>query len=398
MPGADVVWGSEVIECADDEIQSKRSSGQGIEYDVLEALPMEDMHEDQPTTPANFGDVGETLKCHKCAKENALQRYCGSCGAPLSMDEYVALKVKDSLSDLDRGRGYLERDVAMRVFERVFTWVKISGIFFAIALLPLGGFGIYRLSSVFTAIEDAKTNIVSMAARTQDDLQRDGEEARNTLQQVASEAAQRIAKESETAAQSSHQFQSSVERARFDVLKGTADAQARVADLKLRIAGADALQQDVARMRAELQSATRDLREQQKLLENQSLFIKKVFSTYTTESFNLSRNAQKYIALPRNPTGALVFVLLKEPPIAETVQMQYRFAVQPRGAYTILDNLVVLRWGEAIERLAAYDMVVSYFPDRSSKKQYSTLTTRDGNVYLDNVRMNIAPIASPEKQ
>jgi hypothetical protein len=61
--------------------------------------------------------------CFQCGQDNPDQSFCGACGASLALKDYVTASIRQQIDIRDRNR--LESDAAMRVFERVFNWVKI---------------------------------------------------------------------------------------------------------------------------------------------------------------------------------------------------------------------------------------------------------------------------------
>jgi hypothetical protein len=80
----------------------------------------------------------------------------------------------------------------------------------------------------------------------------------------------------------------------------------------------------------------------------------------------------------------IVFLLLKETPIQNTIQLRYHvFTQQPNTYLVLVHNLIVFFWGEPAANLTNKQISVSYFPDRSDKELIHSISEHDGRWYAD---------------
>jgi hypothetical protein len=86
-----------------------------------------------------FGDA-ET--CFRCGTKNPDQAFCGACGSPLALNDFISSVVRDQLVQTIRDRDVLEMDSSIKVFTKAWSWMRlIFGI--AVALLFFAGFGVF---------------------------------------------------------------------------------------------------------------------------------------------------------------------------------------------------------------------------------------------------------------
>src|ERR1700730_15816336 len=64
-------------------------------------------------------------RCYQCGKDNPDQAFCGTCGSPLALNDFIATKVKTQIADSIRARGVLEVDSSIKVFEKALGWMKL---------------------------------------------------------------------------------------------------------------------------------------------------------------------------------------------------------------------------------------------------------------------------------
>ena len=96
------------------------------------------------------------MECFRCHCENQEQKFCGSCGAPLQLEEYIALQVKSELEKNSRERDLVERESAIRIFEKVQGWVRAFAFVGLAITVPLAAFGVYKWSDLMGVINAAK--------------------------------------------------------------------------------------------------------------------------------------------------------------------------------------------------------------------------------------------------
>src|ERR1051325_10995449 len=64
-------------------------------------------------------------ECYACGKDNASQAFCGACGSPLALHDYIAKQVKDQVNETIRDRDVLEMDSSIKVFQQAWGWIKL---------------------------------------------------------------------------------------------------------------------------------------------------------------------------------------------------------------------------------------------------------------------------------
>jgi hypothetical protein len=89
------------------------------------------------------------------------------------------------------------------------------------------------------------------------------------------------------------------------------------------------------------------------------------------------------IALPHDPTHSTIYILLKSPPIPQTVDVQWHIFAQPKNSYFLVGNMVIFRWGQSIDRFREQQLSVTYVDKPKAKPTYSALTLNDNRVMAD---------------
>ena len=93
-------------------------------------------------------------QCHQCGNDNnPAQAFCGNCGSPLSLDEYISAKVRDQLSNTIRDRDVLEIDSSIKVFTQAWGWIKTIFGIAATLLVVAGGGVIWKVSDFRSGVE-----------------------------------------------------------------------------------------------------------------------------------------------------------------------------------------------------------------------------------------------------
>lgn len=109
--------------------------------------------------------------CYRCGRENpAEQSFCGACGSPLAISEYISATVKDQIEHSIRDRNLLETESAIKVFNKALSWMKLMlGI--AAGLLILAGSGVFwKVSDFGAAVNTAKQSVTETAKKSSDDI------------------------------------------------------------------------------------------------------------------------------------------------------------------------------------------------------------------------------------
>ena len=99
-----------------------------------------------PTSIKDVAAMGEETpqqlkQCYQCGHGNTDQTFCGACGSPLHLNDYIAKKVKDQLAETIQNRDVLERESSIKVFNQAWGWIKLFGGI-SIELFVLTGAGV----------------------------------------------------------------------------------------------------------------------------------------------------------------------------------------------------------------------------------------------------------------
>src|SRR6185312_14903305 len=129
--------------------------------------------------------------CHSCGSSNSTsQSFCGSCGSPLSLEDFIAKRVSENVATAIRDRNVLETESSIRVFERAWGWVKIVGTI-AAALLVLVGAGVtWKVSDWWRAVDSAKIAVTETANTARQQIHSSSTVSLNSIRK-ASTAAQK---------------------------------------------------------------------------------------------------------------------------------------------------------------------------------------------------------------
>jgi hypothetical protein len=328
----------------------------------------------------------KSMTCFGCATENPQQAFCGACGAPLPLADFLAKNVKDQITASTRDRNVVETESAIRVFEKVFGWVKIFGTTAAI-LLTLVGLGIaWKVTDFQSGVEQAKQMVLGAAKTSREEI---ASASRRTLDEVngtSSSARSAISAASATAGNESKNFSRIAGQTKAQMLLETLTFRQEVTDARAQLQVANKLQPEMAAMREELSRATRDIKAQQQVLASSEEFAKTIFASHTTELFRMTEpHTERYAILPP-PTGGnrtVVFIVLKAAPIAQTIQVQWHLYAQPADSFFNIHNLIVFMWGDPPGNLKTQELSVAYFPDKSDKELIHSLSMKDGRAFAD---------------
>jgi hypothetical protein len=134
----------------------------------------------QPPAPGTSPKV-----CYHCGKDNSDQSFCGACGSPLALSEYLSTSVKKQLADTIQDRDVLERESSVKIFERVWGWMKLMfGI--VAALLVFTGVNIFWKASDFSAgVDKAKQSVTDTAKKSVDDISQISSQSKRDLSEAS---------------------------------------------------------------------------------------------------------------------------------------------------------------------------------------------------------------------
>jgi len=328
------------------------------------------------------------MNCPRCNAPNTEDKnYCGDCGTPLNpslvyLEGFIKAQVKESLDARFKDQKLLEVETSQAVIERVKSWTTLFGYFVAIPIallvLAFAVFGIKEFRDFRALVKSAQDQLkprleqakssADNAKQQADEAQREAAEAKKTIQSasgVATQVRTLSAQFSQLENQTSLQMKNASERA---------DKQLRELDSKI-------------------ESATKDIAEQQKKLASTNELVKSIFERGRTEYFDTKSQNSHFVLLSYRmgdkssaKNGAFVFMLLAEVPIRQTIELKFHLSSQPRGSYSpIRGNVLWFNWGENAESLKEFPLEVTYIPDptASSTMIFKSLSIRERRVYAD---------------
>src|SRR5262245_51802584 len=128
-------------------------------------------------------------QCYQCGHESVDQPFCGGCGAPLNLNDYIAKKVKDQLADTIQNRDVLERESSIKVFKQVWDWLKIFGAVAGILLVFIGVFFAWKVSDFWSGVDKAKQSVEDTAKKSSEEIAKALEAGKAAITTASDEAA-----------------------------------------------------------------------------------------------------------------------------------------------------------------------------------------------------------------
>jgi F0F1-type ATP synthase membrane subunit b/b' len=328
------------------------------------------------------------MKCPNCSAE-ALdgKRFCADCGVALSpKDQKLRTIVQQELSrslknDLRDGK-IVERELAEGVALKVFNWARIFGAVIAVPLtllvITLGFLG-YRKYEDFTSSIDKVEAVINpkiqRAEQQAEATQRKAAEAQNVVDNALNEATTQLT--------SISSIRSQVTQVATRVGLVEKDTTAQIESSRNKISA------QIGDVEKKLGDAVADISEQRKKLADTNELISAVFSKGVLESFDMKD--LKRTAVIGSDAHVSVYFLLKDPPIFQTLQLQWYLTPQPRRSYGIIGNVVYFGWGQTIAGLQSHEMDITYVPNLLSKEQrFKSLSVKNGKVFADD--KELAPV------
>lgn len=318
------------------------------------------------------------MKCFQCSSANPAQAYCGNCGSPLDLAAFIRNRVDVELQQKTQMRDLVERESAVRIFEKAYGWAKMAAGVAVVVVLPLAAIGIYKWSDLFSTINSAKQNVSRSAADAEKAVLNVATRERRAIESASTESQRNLLQISSESTREGKAVVESALSARRQIAHETLQAQNAIEGLQEQLQTASKLQPEMLSIRDEL---TRH----QKVLSSSQEFVRDIFKSHHTEYFDATRSpSARYRILPRkNGQGATVYILLDQTPIAETLDLQFHIYSQPHGSYIAIHNLVVFSWGDPDANLKTHPLVATYFPDDLDHEAIKSLSEEAGRIYAD---------------
>lgn len=125
------------------------------------------------------------MNCFRCSSGNAEdQKFCGNCGAPLHLNEFLQEAIQASLKDRLRDQKVVESEIAETVANRLIGWGKILGVLIGIPLGILTVVLSFNLRDLSKIAEKARTEVGSEITAATDQAKKLKTETQALQQQV----------------------------------------------------------------------------------------------------------------------------------------------------------------------------------------------------------------------
>jgi hypothetical protein len=333
------------------------------------------------------------MTCPQCNSPSAEgKKYCADCGTPLEpqtkhLESFVKSQVEESIRERFKDQKLVDIETTQAVAERLHGWAKLFAFFVGV---PLGLFIIWLSIAGFEKYSDFRKLVASIEEQVKPKIEQaksDAEQAQKTAREAKDEA--EVSKKTIEAAtaEAKRQLGSATELAKN--VKMLSD---RVSGLEQQTSNqmkgsSQRVDARVAELNQKIDVAIKDIAEQQEKLASTDELVKALFSKGITEYFTMTGNTKNVVILAHK-NGATVFMLLKSPPIYQTLELKWRVASQPRGSYFINNNVVIFIWGDPAENLKQYPLEVTYVPDPTSKTgAFKALSIKDKGVFADQTKL-----------
>jgi hypothetical protein len=321
--------------------------------------------------------------CPRCNSPSVEgKKYCADCGTALDpqgkqLELLVKSQVEKTIQERFRDQKLIDVETSQAVAERLMAWAKLLGFFIGMPLVVLviilSVSGIEKYSDFKNKINNIERQVEPQIARAKSDA----------------EQAQKTAAEAKDEATSSKQ---TIQAATADTLKQLAAATELEQRTSQQIQGSSQkVDTRMSELDQKMDTAIKDIADQQKKLESTDELVKTLFSKGTTEFFVTTANGPNVVTVPLKK-GALVFMLLKSAPIYQTIEVKWRVFSQPHGSYFITNNVLFFNWGDPAENLKQYPLEVTYVPDPTAKAPaFKALSVKDNAVFADETKIMDLP-------
>ena len=325
-------------------------------------------------------------QCYQCGHDNADQAFCGACGFPLALNDYISKKAKDALAETIKDRDVLEMDSSIKVFKEAWGWIKlIIGI--AAGLLILAGGGVFwKVSDFWSGVDTAKQSVANSAKKSSDDIAHMSSQSKRDISDALDAAKKTINTASHEAVQKNQALKETTLQTQAEISRQTASFRKDLEGSRAQLQAANKIQPEMEVMQKQLTQATHEIEAQQRVISSSEEFAKSIFSSHVVEFFHIGQPPNDRYAVLSPPKGGnrtVLFLLLQSVPIPETLQLQYHIYTQPQNSYGSVQNLVMFFWADPPDNLKAQQLSVSYFPDKSNKDIIHSLSQHDGRVFAD---------------
>lgn len=169
------------------------------------------------------------------------------------------------------------------------------------------------------------------------------------------------------------------------------DAQGELKTQQNEVSSAQAdvkhAQQQIELAQEAVEQTRSALNEQQKDLTDVQYLVRNLFSKTESELFwHKDTNKMFIVAPPPEKMGceAIVVFELSQVPIKQSVRMQYHVYTQPPRSFQVSKNIIMLRWGDNVEKLRKKPFYITYVADHRRSHEV---------VNLEEVRADLTIVA-----
>ncbi|MGA7380815.1 MAG: zinc ribbon domain-containing protein, partial [Terriglobales bacterium] len=232
--------------------------------------------------------MADTMLCYQCGQSNPSQAFCGSCGAPLILSEYISRKVKDQVEATIQNRDVLERDSSIKVFQQAWNWIKlIIGI--AAGLLILAGGGvIWKASDFWSGVDKAKQSVTDAASNSSKEISNSAAQSKRDISAALDAGKSTIKAASEEASQQAQILRTTASHTKTEITQEGVALRSEIDKSRGQLQVAEAIRPEMEKMRDQLSQATTAIQSQQKVISSSEDFVKSVFSSHMVETFDTS--------------------------------------------------------------------------------------------------------------
>jgi hypothetical protein len=334
------------------------------------------------------------MDCPHCnASSPDGKKFCADCGSGLDAqaqrtEALVKTRVEEFIKEKFKDQKAVQNETATAVLDQVEKSAKqflfFAGIPTAILLAILAVTGIEKYRDFATLVENGKTDVkqrieqakteIGKAQSAASDAKSKADEAQHTTDTVTAEVNKELG-------------------AAKEITRNVQTLNARVSELEKQSASqmrasTEKVESQVKELRLQMDTASKEITEQSKKISSTDEIVKALFSKGTSEYFDMKANSATVVISPykfSDKSGAFVFMLLKSPPIYQTLELKWKYSSEPRNSYGVIkNNVVFFNWAEPVETLRSSQMEVYYVPDPTSKNQnFKSLSVREGKLYAD---------------
>jgi hypothetical protein len=313
------------------------------------------------------------MYCPKCGNANPEQdKFCGQCGTPVSLtlgqlEERIQQTVETAIGTRFRDQRLVSietaDDIADRFFKRVNRYSIAAGLLMTVLLLILATLGIstYR-------------DFAGRVRGTLDRIQPKLDEAEKRADAAIGRSQEATAKVSE--------IQSLLDKTQAQVAPIMGHVQRLEQQAEMNISQAnEKVTNRLNQLNDRVEKAVAEVQQEQKRVESTGDLVKTLYSNLKTQNFQptVTGDSRSIVAPLPTQKGGIVFMLLADTPIPQTLLLQFHVYLQPRGSYQISKNLVIFTWGDPVDNLKQHPIEATYIPDPTAKSEPFKALRREGN-------------------